>query len=145
VKEISTQDGSLDVAGTFVDLLNIEAVSTDGGEVKMKMTVTRELTQPFGFLHGGATLSLLETVASVGAGFAVDPDEKPFGVHVDVRHRKSGLIGDVITATARLIEESGPSEAKPDRRTQIWEVVAHNQAGALISEGIVEMRVVRGM
>ena len=58
------------------------------------MLVTPEVMQPYGFVHGGATLALLETAASLGAAQSFDAaSERPFGVDVQVRHRKPGRAG----------------------------------------------------
>ncbi len=132
-------------AENFVDLLNIETVLVEDKRVVVRMKTVKPLLQPLGFLHGGATLSLLETAASVGAAHSSDFDEKPFGVHVDIHHRHSGLLGDIITGTAVLEHDPSLAPQKPDRRTQLWKVTACNQDGVLISEGHVEVRIVRAL
>ena len=78
----------------LTDLLHIETVSADKRRVECVMPITPDLFQPHGYLHGGATIALLETVASIGAEQGTDFErERPFGVDVRVRHRKGGRKG----------------------------------------------------
>jgi len=108
------------------------------------MPVTEALVQQYGYLHGGATIALLETAASLGAVGTADADETPFGVHIDIRHRRSARAGQVVTGYARLKDEMPSNAEHPDRRTQLWEVRALDESGAVISDGIIEIRIVRG-
>ena len=52
---------------TLVETLHIEAASVRDERAEAVMPVTPDVLQPFGFVHGGATIALLETVASLGA------------------------------------------------------------------------------
>lgn len=124
---------------SLTDLLGIEVVSEGAERAEAAMPVTPDLHQPFGFLHGGATIALLETVASVGAGCRADFDrERPFGVDVHVRHRKSAQEG-TLHAVAELDREE-PSRA--GGRKQFWNVVATDDAGDVVSEGVVVTKIV---
>ncbi|RDB62594.1 PaaI family thioesterase [Gordonibacter sp. 28C] len=123
----------------LTDLLGIEVASANDDRVEAVMPVTPDLHQPFGFLHGGATIALLETVASVGAERRADFDrERPFGVDVHVRHRKSAKHG-VLRATAELDREE-PSRA--GGRKQFWNVAAVDEEGDVVSEGVIVTKIV---
>ena len=100
----------------LTDTLRIETVSADKRHVEATMPIVPEVFQPHGYLHGGATIALLETVASIGTEQNTDFDkERPFGIDVQVRHRKSGKEGTlrgVPTSTARRCRSArGPSSS----------------------------------
>ncbi len=98
------------------------------------MPITPAIQQPFGYVHGGATLSLLETVASLGGIIRADlSNERPFGTVVNVRHRKSGKAGEV-RGVAKLERIEGAK--------QFWHVCAFDDAGDVMSEGTVEVKTV---
>lgn len=118
----------------FVDLLHITIVSEGRQHVESTMPITPDLYQPFGFLHGGATIALLESTASVGAQAHADLSrERPFGIEVQVRHRKSATTG-LLHATADLEHVEGSK--------QFWSVCAVDDEGDVISEGTIVVKVV---
>ena len=123
----------------LTDLLGIEVVSANDDRVEAVMSVTPDLYQDHGFLHGGATISLLETAASVGAEHRTDFScELPFGIDVHVRHRKSGKQG-----TLRGIAELDREESsRAGGRKQFWNVSAVDEEGDVVSEGVVVTKIV---
>ena len=54
----------------LTDTLHIETVSADKRHVEATMPIVPEVFQPHGYLHGGATIALLETAASIGTEHA---------------------------------------------------------------------------
>jgi uncharacterized protein (TIGR00369 family) len=80
-------------------------------------------TQPLGYLHGGATAALAETVASVGAWVA-SGGQPTFGIEIKVNHMRS-LRSGWITATGLPLHVG--------RSTQVWEVRVHDDDGRLIA------------
>ena len=108
-------------------------------EVHLDMPVTEQVMQPFGFLHGGATLTLLEACASRGAQLHCNMETHlPFGTHIDVHHVKSCKDGTV-HGMARLINEEDLGE-RGTRQT--WQVEASDDAGDLLSTGVFVSHVV---
>ncbi len=125
----------------LVRTLDIDFTVAGPERVEAIMPITSGIMQPFGFVHGGATLSLLESVASRGAMERSDLDvEVPFGVEVSVRHRKSGVSGAVRGVATFDHEEPGKS-AKGGVR-QYWNVVAYDDVDDVMSSGVVMMRVI---
>jgi uncharacterized protein (TIGR00369 family) len=120
--------------GTLLESLGIAIVSTAKDKVVATMPVDSRTVQPFGYLHGGATAALLETVASLASLENVDPDEHAvFGVEICVRHRRSAREGTVTgTATPRQIGE----------REHVWDVECRNESGEVLSSGTCTVRVV---
>lgn len=107
--------------------------------VVMEMPVTDALMQPFGYLHGGATASLLESAASWAAALHADyGKERAFGSHVDIHHIKSVRNGTVHgTAELAKNEDLGERGSK-----QTWKVTATDDAGDVVSCGIITTRTV---
>lgn len=119
----------------LTETLGIRITQSSKQHVEATMPVTPQSMQPYGVLHGGATLALLETVASVGAINHANLDkERAFGVAINVRHRRPGRLGDVITGVADLIDISGNSYR--------FRIASTNQRGELLSEGEMTCKIV---
>lgn len=58
-------------------------------------------TQPYGLLHGGASVVLAETLGSVGSAVHAHPDKLSVGIEINATHHRSATSGTVTgTATA---------------------------------------------
>lgn len=124
----------------LVDTLHIKVVSADKNRVEATMPITPDLYQPFGFLHGGATIALLETVASVGTEENTNFEtERPFGIDVQVRHRKSGKDG-TLHGVASLEREERSERTGAVK--QYWSVTAYDDAGDVVSDGVIMTKIV---
>lgn len=78
-------------------------------------------TQPFGLLHGGASVVLAETLGSMGSGLHAGPMGKiPVGVDINATHHRSATSGTV-TGTATAIHLGRTSAA--------YEIVITNEQG----------------
>lgn len=107
--------------------------------VLMEMPVTDALVQPFGFLHGGATISLLESAASWAAALGADfATERAFGSHIDVHHLNS-VTGGLVRGSATLesTRDLGERGSK-----QTWAVEAKDEQGRTVSCGTITTRTV---
>ncbi|TDL95479.1 PaaI family thioesterase [Macrococcus brunensis] len=84
------------------------------GELCISMPVTDKVRQPFGFLHGGATVALCETAASLGAADLIDLNQSlAFGLEINANHISSVREGRVYAKA--IVLHHGKS-------TQVWEV-----------------------
>lgn len=104
------QEGAM---GTLLETLGIEVLEMTPYRVRARMPVTPRVHQPFGLLHGGASVALAETVASIGANLNCGEDQMAVGLEINANHIRSRRDGDVI------------AEALPlhvGRSTQVWEV-----------------------
>lgn len=89
-----------------------------------EMPVDERTVQPFGRLHGGASVALAETVASVAGTFTVDPERQAVvGQEINANHIRPADIGRV-RAVAR------PEALQ--RRTQIWSIRITDEQDRLI-------------
>jgi len=139
--------------------LGVKFTKIEPGLVEAVMPITPAILQPFGFVHGGATIALLESVASAGGEFACDLEtEQPFGVHVDIRHKKSGKAGN-LRGVATLAEHVPSSrvgygsvrgvarmtERVPSTKAGyklMWDVAAYDDDGDIMSDGVIVVKVV---
>lgn len=89
-----------------------------------RLHVDERTVQPFGFLSGGATLALAETLAGVGS-VSLCPDSICMGMNVSGNHLHAARFGETVTATARIIHRGG--------QTHVWHVDVRNEDDILIS------------
>lgn len=108
----------------LADTLGIEVVELSPSRVVATMPVNQRTLQPFGILHGGASLALAETVASLGATANVDREEfLAMGLELNANHLRAKSDG-VVTATATPIHMG--------RTTHVWEVRITDESGRLV-------------
>lgn len=94
---------------TLMDTLGIVYTDFTGDTLTAEMKVNSRVYQPIGFLHGGASLALAETVGSVLSITTVDPSKYyVFGTQVNGYHLKSVKNGK-ISATAQFINKGNTS------------------------------------
>lgn len=112
---------------TLNETLGIIVTKQDKYFVEATMAIRPGISQMFGYVHGGATLALLETVASIGSTYWYDPEtEVVFGIESHVRHWKSGKNGMV-----RGVAEYDRSEGDK----QYWNITAYDDEGDVMSSG----------
>ena len=99
---------------TMVENLGIEIIDVGKNFISGKMPVDERTKQPFGLLHGGASVALAETLGSIGAGMQIDhSSQSVVGIEINANHLKSVKSGWVFgTATAIRI----------GRKIQVWEI-----------------------
>ena len=98
------------------------------------MPVDRRTHQPFGRLHGGASVALAETVASVAGALVVDPAEKlVVGLEINANHLRPVRDGLV---TARATAEA------LGRTTQVWTIRVTEERGKLVCLSRITLAVI---
>ncbi len=123
--EVSLEDLRGLVPGNMLDHVGI--VFTDIGDDYLcgLMPVDHRTLQPYGILHGGASVVLAETLASVAANLRVDPASSTcVGLDLSSNHLRQVTEG-IVTGTARPIHLG--------RRTQVWDVAITNEMGQLVN------------
>ena len=111
-------------AATLLDSLGITIVEASRERVVATMPVGPRVHQPFGLLHGGASVALAETVASTAAWMNVDQAaEIVVGIEINANHLRAKRDG-VVTATATPLHVG--------RRTQVWDVRIADEEGRLV-------------
>jgi uncharacterized protein (TIGR00369 family) len=95
--------------GTLNEKMGIELVEISPERVVATMPVEGN-TQPYGLLHGGASVVLAETLGSIGSGLHAMPDRLSVGVDINATHHRSATSGTVTgTATAIHLGRSSAS------------------------------------
>ena len=88
-------------AGTLVERMNIEFLEASSQRVVARMPVEGN-TQPYGLLHGGASVVLAETVGSVGSALHAGEGRAAVGLDINATHHRAVRSG-FVTATATPI------------------------------------------
>lgn len=120
----------------LVELLEMKIVEQRDGYLKMSMPVTDKVKQPFGYLHGGATMALGETACSIGSSHLVDTSQEiPVGLEMNANHIKSARDG-MVYAIATIIHQG--------RTTHVWEIRMVDEKDQLISvmRGTIAIKVI---
>ena len=110
---------------TLMDTLGISFTHLSPGRVEAVMPVEKRVCQPFGLLHGGASLALAESVAGQGSLAVCEADEIPVGVQVSGNHVSSVKEGDEVRAVGTLLHKG--------RSTHVWNVDILASDGKLVS------------
>ena len=105
--------------------LGIQYTYASEGRVEATMPVDERTRQPFGILHGGATLALAETVAGLGSMILVKPDEIVVGMQVSGNHMSSAHEGDTVRAVGTIIHQG--------RSSHVWNVDVFTSTDKLVS------------
>jgi uncharacterized protein (TIGR00369 family) len=114
--------------------LGIEILELTPQRVVATMPVDQRTRQPFGILHGGASVALAETVASFGAVGLIDRERfVAVGQEINANHLRPKLDG-VVTATAVPVHAG--------RTTQVWSIEIRDEAGKLVCISRCTMAVV---
>lgn len=104
--------------------LGIEFTEIGKDYVKAKMPVDHRTRQPFGLLHGGASVVLAETLGSVASMLTLDEEKQfPVGLDINANHIKSARSGYVY-GTSKPIHIGG--------KTQVWEIRIENEDQELV-------------
>ncbi|AGK55459.1 hotdog fold thioesterase [Bacillus sp. 1NLA3E] len=114
----------MDLSKTLIGALGIEITEIGKGTIIATMPVDERTRQPMGFLHGGASVALAETVASVGAYELVDKEtEAVVGLEINANHIKGKRDG-VVTAVGNVLHQG--------RTTMVWNIKIVDESDQLI-------------
>jgi 1,4-dihydroxy-2-naphthoyl-CoA hydrolase len=112
------------VKGTLLEALGIELVEISMGKVIATMPVDERTRQPFGVLHGGASVALAETVASLGAYALVDQEKEiVVGLEINANHIRSVRDGKV-TAIGTVLHRG--------KSTMVWDIKITDEQEQLV-------------
>lgn len=121
---------------TMADLIGMRVTHAEPSRVVGEITVHSQLTQPYGYIHGGALMTLMDTVAGMASALNLAPGEAFLTVEFKVNFLRSVREG-------RVIAEA--SAVHIGRRTHLWQVTAHDDQGrqlalATLTQLLIEMR-----
>src|SRR6188768_1733645 len=119
---------------TMAEHIGIEWVELGTDYLKAKMPVDHRTQQPFGLLHGGASVVLAETLGSTAALLTLDVEkEVAVGLDINANHIRGPRSG-LVTGTAKAIHLG--------RTTQVWEIRIEDEAGKLVCLARLTMAVI---
>jgi 1,4-dihydroxy-2-naphthoyl-CoA hydrolase len=125
----------MDLNNTLLGSLGIEITDLQKGKVTATMPVDERTRQPFGLLHGGASVALAETVASVGAFELVDKEnEVVVGLEINANHIRAKKDG-VVTAVGTVMHQG--------RTTMVWDIKITDEEDQLICISRCTMAVIK--
>ncbi|MER2057680.1 MAG: hotdog fold thioesterase [Niallia sp.] len=127
---------NISMKNTLMESLGIQIVKVDkNGTCIATMPVDARTKQPFGYLHGGASVALAETAASVGAANLVDVNKQAvFGQEINANHIRSVKEG-IVTATANVIHQG--------KSSMVYEIKIVNEQEKLICISRCTMAVIQ--
>lgn len=121
-------------SNTMVSHLGIEFTRIGDDFIEAKMPVDTRTQQPLGLLHGGASVTLAETLGSIAATCCIDRNTQYcVGLDINANHVKSAKSGYVIGTTKPI---------HIGKRTHVWEIRIVNEQKELICISRITMAVI---
>lgn len=119
---------------TMMETLGIRFTAVGEDWIQGSMPVDHRTHQPYGLLHGGASVVLAETLGSTAAMLTLDPaQEVAVGLDINANHVHGVREGTVI-GTARKVHIG--------RTTQVWEIRIETETGELVCISRITMAVI---
>ena len=119
---------------TLVELLDMRVTEIGEDHVRGTMPVDARTRQPFGLLHGGASVTLAETLGSVASNCCIDsPRFYSVGQEINANHLRSARNGKV-TGTARPVHLGS--------RSHVWDIRIEDDQGRLTCVSRLTMSVI---
>jgi len=121
-------------ANTMMETLGMCITAIGDDWVQGTMPVDHRTHQPYGLLHGGASVALAETLGSIAAMLTLDPTQEiAVGLDINANHVR-GVRSGTVTGTAKMLHLG--------RTTQVWEIRIENEEGALVCISRITMAVI---
>lgn len=106
----------------MVGLLDIRFVRIGDNELEATMPVDNRTRQPFGLLHGGASVVLAESLGSVAGWLCTEGEQKVVGLEVNANHMRAAREGTV-RGVCRALHTG--------RRHQVWQIDIFDEQGRM--------------
>ena len=121
--------------GTLLEHLGLTIESIGDDSISVRMPVDRRTIQPYGILHGGASVALAESLGSLASVLCIeDPStHTPVGVEINANHLRPVSSG-IVTATAKPIHLG--------KKTQVWGIEIFNGKDQMVCISRITMAVV---
>ena len=118
---------------TLPGYLGIRVTEIGPDFLRATMPVNEHTHQPFGVLHGGASVALAETAGSLAAMLCVDPAYVALGQDINANHLRS-ISSGLVTATARPFHLG--------RSSHVWHIEIRDEQERLVCVSRLTMAVV---
>ena len=122
--------------GTMAEFIGMDVTYADPTRVAGELTMRPDLSQPYGYIHGGAIMTLLDTLAGMASALNVPVDKGFLTVEFKVNFLRSVREGKVL-GEATPVHIGG--------KTHVWQVVARDEAGrqlalATLTQLVIDLR-----
>ena len=132
--DITLEDINKMGKGTMVETLDIKFTQIEKDKLVATMPVDHRTVQPYGILHGGASVSLAETLGSVAAYCSIDFTKKiSVGLEINANHIRSARSG-LVTGTATPVHVG--------RSTHVWAIEIVNDEGKLVCTSRITIAII---
>jgi 1,4-dihydroxy-2-naphthoyl-CoA hydrolase len=123
-KEVQLADMNAIGNNTMSKHLGIEVIEIGKDFIKAKMPVDERTKQPYGILHGGASVALAETIGSYGSHLIIDSTKfLSVGLEINANHVRKATQG-YVTGIAKPIHLG--------KTTHVWGIEIIDEKGLLI-------------
>lgn len=119
--------------GCMVEHLGIRVTEVGDDWLRGTMPVDARTKQPFGLLHGGASVALAETLGSLAGNLCLGETESAVGLEINANHVRAVTAGEVV-GTARALHVG--------RTTQLWEIRIEDAQARLVCVSRLTLAVV---
>jgi 1,4-dihydroxy-2-naphthoyl-CoA hydrolase len=109
--------------GCMVEHLGMLVTEIGDDYLRGTMPVDERTRQPFGLLHGGASVALAESLGSLAGNLCIEISEMAVGLDINANHLRAVSSG-VVTGTARPLHVG--------RSTQVWEIRIEDERARLV-------------
>lgn len=134
-KQPTLEHLSHNAVNTAVANLGIEYTDIGDDYLSAKMPVDERTVQPFGVLHGGASVLLAETLGSVAANHCLIRDNlMAVGLDINANHIRPVPSGQYVYGTATAVHIGAT--------TQVWQININNEQNKLVCASRITMAVV---
>lgn len=114
--------------------IGMQIIEIGDDYVRGTLPIDHRTVQPWGRLHGGASVVLAEELGSTAANLCLDPNEAfAVGLDINANHLR-GVTSGTVTGTARPVHIG--------RSTQVWEIRIEDDRGQLVCISRLTMAVV---
>ena len=108
----------------MVENLGIKFLEIDEHMVKASMPVDERTVQPYGILHGGASVALAETIGSIAAQITAGFDKLCYGVEINANHLRKAVKGETVVGVTKPLQIG--------YNIQVWSIEIRNEKEELV-------------
>lgn len=120
---------------TMVEHLGIKFTEIGTDYLKASMPIDHRTVQPFRLLHGGASVSLAETIGSVASNLCIDaPNKSAVGLEINANHLRAGFEGGMLTAIVKPI--------RLGRSIHVWNIEITDERDRMICISRLTMAII---
>ena len=116
-RDINIKNVNKNMENTMSAYLGISITKIDENSVEGEMIVQNYLKQPYGILHGGASVALAETLGSLASNLCIEKDYNTVGLDINANHIRAVKDGIVLGKTEPI---------HIGRSTHVWEIKLYN-------------------